>query len=152
MTIAHKFVNWSQATISAAKACSDMEFCISHSRQAISDADSRMYNPKGTNLSREPVSGGTSKAEDTWINCIDAKQNVQSKLQDAEAYMAWFKPAWNRLKEEERILIEERYMIQRINGERWVISASNRVPYERTRIYEKSDEAIRRLTTMLYAG
>jgi hypothetical protein len=148
--IASKYINWTDATIRAIKCYEDMQYCLDTAQASIDAINDRMTSPKGSNLSKQPVSGGGSQIEDAWISGIDRKQAVADKLSEAQRYMAWFKPAWERLAEEERIILEESYIKR---GERpWTEHAANRLHCSVPELYRRRNEALERMKMLLYGG
>lgn len=147
--IQEKFVDWHRATVNAIRAYQDMDYILSTSSDLASDLEDRLTKPGGSNVDRQPVSGGGSRTEDSWAYCIDQLDTLESKRKKAQEYMDWFRPAWGRLTEEERIVLEEHYMIQRIGG-RWMESAANRLHIERSSVYRLNDAAVDRLSSLLY--
>lgn len=150
--IANRFVDWTGATIKAIKCYKDMRYCIEASQDKLRDLTDRMESPKGSKLSDMPRSSGGNKTEDAWVGCIDGKITIEHKLKEARSYMEWFCPAWNRLTETEKILLEERFINKNYSTDSWINSARTRVNYEKTQLYEKSNEAVERLKIMLFAG
>lgn len=148
--VGYKYINWTDATIRAIKIYEDMKHCIETSQGCLEEVNDRMISPRGSNLSKQPVAGGTSQTEDAWISGIDRKQTIAEKLKEAERYMAWFKPAWDRLTEEERIILEESYIKR---GERpWTEHAANRLHCSVPELYRRRNDALERMKVLLYGG
>ena len=148
--IQQKFVNWEAATINALKSYEAMQHCIDQYTEQMQQANDRLYNLKSATTDKDPVQGGGSKPEENWINGIDRKMLLCGKMEDAEKFMAWFGPAWAKLTEGERIVLEERWMVHRTDRGGWVESVRNRLHIEQAQCYRECDQALERLTLFLY--
>jgi hypothetical protein len=150
--IAQSFVDWQKATINALKSYEAMRHCIDTAGESLLRADDRLYSLKGATTNKEPVQGGGSRPEDAWASAIDHKAVVMDKLGNAKRYMAWFKPAWDKLTEAERIVLYERWIVHRDDRGRWVDSVKARLFIEQSQCYERSAEALERLCMLLYGA
>lgn len=152
--IQNDFIDYISATKAAVRAYSDMGYiCASYDGFARAQNED-MIHPPGGGYSDTPTHGGGNKTEEAWCRGIDQKQMLIDKLAKAKAYMTWFKPAWERLTEEERIVLEEHYMHQRLAGS-WLYSVQKRLessnlPMERTKIYQVNERALERLSVLLF--
>lgn len=150
--IAQKFVNWEAATINALKSYEAMQHCISQYSEQMQQANDRLYNLKSATTDKDPVQGGGSKPEENWINGIDRKLLLEHKMQDAHRFMAWFSPAWEKLTEAERVVLFERWIVHREDRGKWVDSVRARLFIEQSQCYERSAEALERLSMFLYGA
>ena len=150
--IQQKFVNWEAATINALKSYEAMQHCVDQYAEQMQQANDRLYNLKSATTDKDPVQGGGSKPEENWINGIDRKMLLCSKIEDAEKFMAWFGPAWARLTEAERIVLWERWGEHRIDRGGWVESVRIRLFIEQSQCYERCQEALKRLCMLLYGA
>lgn len=150
--IAQKFVNWESATINALKSYEAMQHCIDHYAEDIQAANDRLYNLKSATTDKDPVQGGGSKPEENWVGAIDRKLLLEHKMQDAHRFMAWFSPAWEKLTEAERVLLFERWVVHREDRGRWVESVRIRLFIEQSQCYERCQEALKRLTQLLFGA
>lgn len=150
--IQQKFVNWEAATINALKSYEAMQHCIDHYAEDIQAANDRLYNLKSATTDKDPVQGGGSKPEENWVGAIDRKLLLEYKMQDAQRFMTWFEPAWEKLTEAERVLLFERWVVHREDRGRWVESVRIRLFIEQSQCYERCQEALKRLTQLLFGA
>ena len=147
--IQNDFIDYLSATKAAIRAYTDMEYNCSALDAVATAVDDDMIHPPGGGYSDTPTHGGGNRREEAWCLGIDQKDLLRDKLAKARAYMTWFKPAWDRLTEEEKIVLEEHYMHQRLAGS-WLNSASNRLHVEQATLYRMNAMALKRLSTLLY--
>lgn len=148
--IQQKFVNWEAATINALKSYEAMQHCIDQYTEQMQQANDRLYNLKSATTDKDPVQGGGSRPEENWINGIDRKMLLCSKIEDAQRFMQWFNPAWDKLTEAERIVLYERWIVHRMDKGGWVDSVRNRLHIEQAQCYRECEMALDRLTLFLY--
>jgi len=147
--IQDKYIDWQRATIKAIKDYEDMRFILANYESQRNDIDDRMTKPGGSNVNRQPVSGGGDKTEESWAYFIDQIVDLESNYSKAKEFISWFTPAWERLSDREKIILEEQYMIERLSGS-WEMSAMERLHVERAEIFRLRRRALARLSVLLY--
>ena len=124
-------------------------------KKQIKEIDGDMTSAKNKVLSSVRVSGGSSQSEDVLVKKIDKKILLEKGLKKVNHYTDVFLPAWERLTEEERYLLSERYVHPRryknACGE-WVISVVAKLHISRSEAYRRSDDALERLTNLLWGS
>ena len=147
--IQNDFIYYISATKAAIRAYTDMEYNCSALDAVATAVDNDMIHPPGGGYSDTPTHGGGNRTEEAWCRGIDQKDLLRDKLAKARAYMTWFKPAWDRLTEEEKIVLEEHYMHQRLAGS-WLESVAARLYVEKSQAYRLNERALKRLSILLF--
>lgn len=70
--------------------------------------------------------------------------------QRALEYMAWFRPAWDTLTDDERFVLSEFYREDEARREDAIDNIRDRFYIESTSTYKKKNRALAKLTTLLY--
>ena len=85
--------------------------------------------------------------ENRLINTIDEIDVLKERYRQAKEYMDWFKPAWEKLSEDEQYILETFYIIKSFSA---VGVVAEHFGVERSSAYKKKDRALNHLTMMLY--
>ena len=93
---------------------------------------------------RDPQAG-----EERIIKGIDEIDVLKERYRQAVEYMAWFKPAWEELTEEERYVLETFYADEESRTGA-VYDICDRFHIERSSAYNKKNRALWKLVTLLY--
>lgn len=144
--IQHICIDYLEATKKALRIYTQMAEIIETQSERAQEIETKMTRPTAT--ATTPVRSGGSTAEDSWARSVDQIEALEAKVEQAQEFMLWFSPAWSRLTEDERVVLEERYVIKRVAG-RWETSAINRLHRSRSPLYKLSDTALKRLASFL---
>lgn len=94
-------------------------------------------------LGSEPVSGGTSMAEDRMINNISERERLGHNLCSVRRLVELTEQGLDSLTREERLVLE-RFFINRQRG--YLERLMDELGYEKSRIYQIKDIALRKYT------
>lgn len=119
-------------------------------KKQIKEIDGDMTSAKNKVLSSVRVSGGSSQSEDVLVKKLDKKILLEKALKDVNYYANTFLPAWERLNDDERFLLTERYIKKRPRYGDWTMAIKNKLYLERSAAYDHADEALKRLTRLLW--
>lgn len=148
-----EYIDFEAATKKILRDYEDKIWQLEQYKKQIKEINGDMTSTKGRMMSSTPVSGGSSQAEDVLAKAIDRKQLLEKGLKKVNHYTKIFIPAWERLTEEERYLLSERYVRPRRHrnayGE-WVTKVEVKMHISRSEAYRRSDEALERLTDLLW--
>ena len=81
---------------------------------------------------------------------LDEIDVLKERYRQALEYMAWFRPAWEQLSEDERFILREFFMRMDINKTDAILNIGERLHIERAWVYKKKDAALTRLALLLY--
>jgi DNA-directed RNA polymerase specialized sigma24 family protein len=147
MHISWTFLDKQKAAISALEAYTSMEYILRHSAEEENRIRVKMEGVGSPNLDGLPHAHNPQAAEERMLNCIEEIDVIKERYRQAVEYMAWFKPAWNQLPEDERYVLELFYMDD-CNG------AADRIAdhfgIERKSAYIRKYRAIEHLSILLY--
>lgn len=149
MSVIWKYLDKRSATVSALKDFRNMQFIIDHTDDEIKEAYRRMSGIGSPQFDGMPHAHNPQAGEDRIIKGIDEIDVLKERYRQAVEYMAWFKPAWEELTEEERYVLEVFYS----EGESQtgaVYDICDRFHIERSSAYNKKNRALWKLVTLLY--
>ena len=148
MHISWNFLDKRKATIKAIEAFNSMNFIIRHTDEDIDAVRVKMEGVGSPNLDGLPHAHNPSAAEERIINCIEEIDTIKERYRQAKEYMAWFRPAWDQLTEEEQFVLEAFYIDADEGGANQVIQDEMNV--SQSGAYNKKNRALDHLTLLLY--
>ena len=114
----------------------------------IEAANESLYGVKTSNLSSPHVSGSSSDGSSARDGAIDRKAIAIKKLEQTEEYFDEIEPCWNWLTDDEKYMLEARFVdhderdgIQRIMAKYFI---------GKTEAYNRSQKALRKLAKLLF--
>lgn len=147
MHISWTFLDKQKATISALEAFSSMDFIVKHSADDEARVRVKMEGVGSPNLDGMPHAHDPQAGEKRMLNCIEEIDIIRERYRQAVEYMAWFKPAWNQLSEDERYVLEL-FFLEDTEG------AAERIAdhfcIDRKSAYNRKYRAVEHLSVLLY--
>lgn len=151
MNIAWLYLDKRSAAISALKDYESMKYIAAHAQQHIAEREGHMTSigsPVLTTMPKGPSKPGAG--ENRIVKALDEINVIHEQRQRAQAYMAWFEPAWSFLSEDERFVLTHFFMCDEYKQVDNVLDICERYHIERSSAYKKKDRALARLTLLLY--
>ena len=147
--IAWKYLDKQQAAVNAMKDFENMTCMITLTPDEIKTIEEDMVSPRGSNIDDMPHVSNLLSHEDMMISSISKLDVLNQRYQQAVEFMSWFKPAWDTLSQEERIILSEFYLV---NGKKTdaVGNLSEQLFVDRSNVYRRKDKALEHLSIMLY--
>lgn len=108
--IAWKYIDKTNATISAMRDYDSMRFIINSTPDEIKEVYEKMTAPRQPNLTGIPSVFNPKSGEDNLAEQIDKLDVLRERYSTAVEYMSWFEAAWGTLTDTERIILREFYM------------------------------------------
>lgn len=124
MSVIWKYLDKRSATVSALKDFRNMQFIIDHTGDEIREAYRRMSGIGSPQYDGMPHAHNPQAGEERIIKGIDEIDVLKERYRQAVEYMAWFKPAWEELTEEERYVLEVFYSEEESQTEPFTTSAT----------------------------
>jgi len=148
--IAWKYLDKKAAAVEAMKDYTAMKFIILDHEEDTEEVREKMTSirssaPTGVPHNTNPKAGETRLAAQ-----IDEIDVLKERYRSAAEYMAWFKPAWDELSEDELFVLTEFYLNNDGSREESISNICDRFTIERTSAYKKKDRALAKLTVLLY--
>ena len=151
MNIAWMYLDKRNAVINALKDYESMNYIVTNSPPEINEVEERMIGQGGRSFSDIPKGVSDPKAnENRVVQAIDTITLMNERYQRALEYMAWFRPAWQALSEDERFVLSRFYMDDESKQADSVCEICERFHIERTSAYKKKDRALYSLALLLY--
>ena len=150
MPIAWIYLDKKSAAVSAIKDYTDMEFIINDTPDDIADVRAKMTTAKTPALSDMPKGTPDPHAGEGRLAAqLDEIDILKERYRRALEYMEWFRPAWDALTDDERIILTEYYMSGNMRSGANV-RLSLRLHYSTAQIDRIRSKALSRLTVMLF--
>ena len=108
MSIIWKYLDKRSATIAAIKDYDSMAFIIKSTEEKIERANDKLTSA-GPKFSPIPSVHDPKATEKKILNVVDEINILQERYNEAQEYMAWFRPAWAQLVEEEQYILKTFY-------------------------------------------
>lgn len=150
MSIMWKYLDKRAATIAALKDYGNMKFIIDHTDEQIAAKRDRMVGLASPNMDGMPHAHNPGAAEDRIVSAVDEIDILQERYRQAEEYMAWFKPAWEQLSDDEQYVLECFYGDANTYGGNAVHYVAEYFRIEQTSAYKRKNRALDRLTVLLF--
>ena len=150
MTIAWTYLDKRGAAVDALKDFASMEYIIANhaeDEEALREDMTAVGSPA---LGGQPSGHNPHAGEARLAAKLDEIDVLKERYRQALEYMAWFRPAWNELSEDERFVLTVFYQRDEGKQEDAVGMISDRFKIERTSAYKKKNRAIQRLAILLY--
>ena len=110
MLIAWKYLDKTNATITAMRDYDSMRFIINNTPEEIKEVYEIMSAPRSANLTGIPSVYNPKVGEDKLAEQIDKLDLLRERYSTAVEYMAWFESAWGTLTDNEKYILREFYM------------------------------------------
>ncbi len=147
MHISWNFLDKRKATVDAIEAYRSMEYIIRNTDDEINQLRADMGSASAVNLDGMPHAHNPQASEEALIAKIDEIDIIKERYRQAVEYMEWFKPAWERLSEDDRYVLELFYMDCTPGAAEMVADHFN---IERKTAYVRKTRAETRLCILLY--
>lgn len=148
MHIGWNFLDKRTGTINAIKAYDSMNFILLHTDEEILEMKHRMEGVGAQVIDGLPHAHDVHAGEKRVINCIEEIDTLKERYRQALEYMAWFKPAWDQLSDDERYILEAFFMTAEEGGAAETVSEELGV--ERSSVYNLKNKALNHLSLLLY--
>ena len=151
MNIIWHYLDKRGATVNALKDYGSMQYIIDHTDEEIASVHDRITSVGGPVLSDMPPGQRNPQApENRIIAAIDEIDVLKERYRQAVEYMAWFRPAWEELSEEERLLLSEYYWNEDERQVDAIYYLCEHFAIERSSVYKKKNRALNKLTLLLF--
>lgn len=149
MSVMWKYLDKRNATVQALEDFDGMQFIIENTPDEIRMTQNAMVGIGSPNMDGLPHAHNPKAGEDRLLNALEKIDILRERFRQAEEYMAWFKPAWEKLDEEERFVLDAFF---RSNG--YGADAASLVcekyDIEHSSAYRKKNRALDHLQLLLY--
>ena len=108
--IAWKYIDKTNATITAMRDYDSMRFIINNTPDEIKEVYERMTAPRQVSISDAPSCFNPKSGEDRLAEQIDRLDVLRERYSTAVEYMSWFEAAWGTLTDNEKHILREFYM------------------------------------------
>ena len=148
MHISWSFLDKRKGAIKAIEAYDSMDFIVKHTDEEIAAVRARMEGIGSPNLDGLPHAHDPQAGEKRILNRIEEIDLLKERYRQAVEYMAWFKPAWEKMSDDERYVLESFCMDGEESGA--AMAVAEELNIERSSAYNKKNRALDHLTMLLY--
>jgi hypothetical protein len=149
--IAWRYLDKQQATIKALSDYTNMAVILEITSDELKRIQDEMTSPLGSSFDGMPRTRDVQRGEERICHAMDQRHILLERYKQAEEFMAWFTPAWQKLSEEERILLE--YLFIHDTSKALALERLGDVLHiERAQLYRRKDRALLRLSILLYGS
>lgn len=152
MHVMTKYLDTRKAAISALQEYPAMEHAANTSGQIAAEADrlrQDLVTPASPKLDGMPRHTDLHAGETRIAATLDRIDLLSQRETEAREYMAWFLPAWEVLREEDRYVLENFFLGEGSQDER-VDMIGDHFYIERDSVYRRKNRALDRLAVALY--
>ena len=149
MSIIWKYLDKRSATIAALKDFDSMQFIISSTEAEIERANDKLTSA-GPKLTSIPSVHDPKATEKKILSVVDEINILQERYKQAQEYMAWFKPAWAQMTEEEQYILKTFYSESNGYGYNAVYVIGDKLKIEQAAVYKRKNRALTRLQVLLF--
>lgn len=150
MSIIWKYLDKRSAAVDALKDYGSMKFIIGHTDEEIKSAYEKMGGVSSPQLDGMPRSHNPQASEDRIVKGIEEINVLKERYRQALEYMAWFLPAWEKLTEDERYVLQTFYGEDNQYGASAIYDICDRFGIERSSAYNRKNRALSHLVTLLF--
>lgn len=150
MNVIWQYLDKRGAAISALKDYSIMEFIIDHTDEEIAKEYYSMEGIHSPQYGDRPHNQNPKPTDVKIIEGIEEIDVLKERYRQAVEYMDWFKPAWQKLSDDEKYVLETFYHEDEDSQTMAVYTICEHYGIERSSAYNKKNRAINHLTTLLY--
>ena len=151
MNIVWNYLDKRSAAIGALKDYNGMQFILEHTDEDIAAVRDRMIGLGSPVLSDMPKGpGNPAAAENRLAGAIDDIDVLKERYRQAVEYMAWFRPAWDSLSEDDRYILSKFYMNTNDSQADVVCEVCEYFSIERSSAFRKKNRALDKLSLLLY--
>ena len=150
MSIMYKYLDKRAAAIAAIKDYDSMRFIINNTDSEITAEREKMIGAGSPNMDGMPHAHDPSAAEERIAGGIDEIDVLKERYRQAVEYMGWFKPAWERLTEDERYILDSVYGTDGSYGSGTIEYIADYYNIEKSTAYKRKNRALDRLTVLLF--
>lgn len=149
MSIMWKYLDKKAATVSAVEDYDNMVFIIDNTDERIKEEKERMVGIGSPNLDGMPKAHNPQAGEEKIVESIEKIDLMKERYRQAIEYMDWFKPAWEKLGEDERFVLEAFYQGNEYGAEAARLVCDH-FGIEKNSAYKKKNRAVEHLELLLY--
>lgn len=150
MSIMWKYLDKRAATIAVMKDYKDMQFILDHTDELIAAQRDRMVGLASPNMDGMPHVHNPGAGENRIVGVVDEIDILKERHQLAKEYMAWFRPAWEQLSDDEKYVLESFYGDANTYGGNAVYYVAEYFRCEQTSAYKRKNRALDHLTLLLF--
>lgn len=150
MSIMYKYLDKRAAAIAAIKDYDSMQFIINNTDPEITAEREKMIGVGSPGMDGMPHAHDPSAAEERIAGSIDEIDVLKERYRQAVEYMGWFGPAWERLTDEDRYVLESFYGDKGSYGSGTAEYIAGYLGVEQATAYRRRNRALDRLTVLLF--
>ena len=149
MSIMWKYLDKRAAVVQVLEDYDNMQFIIDNTKDAVKAEQDKMVGVGSPNMDGMPHAHNPQAGEERILDGIEKIDILKERYRQAVEYMAWFQPAWDKLSDDEKYLMDIFYR-QNEYGLEAAKEAGEHFGIERNSVYKKKNRALNHLVLLLY--
>ena len=150
MNISWAYLDKKAAAVNALKDYGNMQHIIENTDDEIKAEREDMVGLGSPNLDGMPHAHNPQAGEERIINALEEIDVLKERYRQAVEYMDWFVPAWEKLSEDDRYVLEAFYGEDSEYGSGAADEVAEYFSIERSSAYRRKNRSLEKLTTLLY--
>lgn len=151
MTIAWMYLDKKAAAISALKDYASMKHILTAYVDDATEVRKHLVSiPTPTLMAGVSREINPHATESHIVRTLDLIDVVKQRYDRAMEYMAWFRPAWDALSEEERLILSVFYQQEDVSRLEIIQRLGDMLGLEKSAVYTRKDKAACHLALLLY--
>ena len=150
MNICWLYLDKKGATISAIKDYDNMQYILDHTEENIREKRQAMESLGAVNMDGMPKAHNVRAGEDKIIDAVDEIDAMKERYRQAQEYMAWFKPAWEHLTEDDRYVLETFYHKGDQYGSYSADEVAEKIHIDKRTAFRRKNSALKKMSTLLF--
>ena len=151
MNIIWQYLDKRSAAIAALKDYSSMIYIIENTDSEIAKLHDDLTTLSSPSFSDMPANQHNPQSgEIRMAAAIDEIDVLRERYRQAKEYMDWFQPAWDKLSDDERYVLEQFYWCEDESQTNAVYEICEHFGIERSSAYNRKNRAVQHLTLLLY--
>lgn len=150
MKIAWIYLDKRAATIDALKDYAVMQYIIDHHANLEEESRDKLFHVPAGTPSGMPRHLNPHAGKARLVTALDEISVFKERYRQALEYMAWFRPAWDALTDDERYMLNTFYLGDESAGVNSINAICEHFHIEKTSAYNKKNRALARLALLLY--
>ena len=148
--IAWTYLDKKAAAVDALRDFGSMEYIVLNHRVNLAEARESMTTLHSASVARLSKQTNPNSGDGRLAAQLDGIDVLKERYRQALEYMEWFKPAWEKLSDDDRFVLEEFYTRSDDGQADTIGNICARFHIERTSAYKRKNRALAKLAVLLY--
>ncbi len=145
-----RYLDRRSVAISVLRDYRNMENIINTSKDKVNEEQMKLYSFGSYAMDGMPHIHDNHAGENRIVNIIDKIDFIKERYENAMEYMSWVKPAWNSLSEDDRYILSEFYVEDRMRGDYVAEGIADSMCMCSQSVHNRKNKALERFSSLLF--